>query len=98
MLQLGLASGSFTVASLATCVTGLCAIRQVSLDPHKAVRIGEASNPGPAAPNMLQELLKGLDVKSMLRDMLQQLLREMMVHLVLLQCRDPKPQGAQEEA
>ncbi|CAE7788190.1 COG4, partial [Symbiodinium necroappetens] len=44
-------------------------------DATKGTRIGEASNPGPG-PKLLQQLLGGLDIKSILRDLLKQLLQE----------------------
>ena len=44
-------------------------------DAIKGTRIGEASNPGPG-PKLLQQLLGGLDIKSILRDLLKQLLQE----------------------
>ena len=48
--------GRGLLPSLATCVSGLCdAFCQVSFDPHKATRTGEASHPGPAALNGLPE-------------------------------------------
>ena len=48
---------------------------QINHDATRGVRIGEASNPGPG-PKILQQLLGGLDIKSLLRDLLKQLLQE----------------------
>ena len=53
--------------------------RQGGHDPHAGVRIGEASHPGPKQPEGgLQNLLQscGFDLKSMLRDMIKQLVAE----------------------
>ena len=53
----------------------LSRLQGLSHDATKGTRIGEASNPGPG-PKILQQLLGGLDIKSLLRDLLKQLLQE----------------------
>ena len=68
---------------LATAACWLCScslaplsrLQGISHDATKGTRIGEASNPGPG-PKILQQLLGGLDIKSILRDLLKQLLQE----------------------
>ena len=51
-------------------------MHNIDHDALSGTRIGEASNPGPAGAGLLQELLGGLDLKNLLRDLLQQIIRE----------------------
>ena len=44
-------------------------MHNIDHDALSGTRIGEASNPGPAGAGVLQELLGGLDLKSLLRDL-----------------------------
>ena len=66
------------VCGICPCLRGLLLTMMQNID-HDALsgtRIGEASNPGPAGTGVLQELLGGLDLKGLLRDLLQQIVRE----------------------
>ena len=66
------------VCGLCFCLRGpfLTMMHNIDHDALSGTRIGEASNPGPAGAGLLQELLGGLDLKNLLRDLLQQIIRE----------------------